>query len=47
MSLSQPNYIETHVEYKELTKIHGEPTNETLKEIEKERKPMLDPFVLA
>ena len=38
MSPSHPNYIETHFEYKELTKIHGEPTYETIKEIEKEIK---------
>ena len=47
MSPSQPNYIETHFEYKELTKIHGEPTYETIKEIEKEITAMLNPFVLA
>ena len=32
------NYIETHFEFKELTKIHGEPTYETIKTLHNQLK---------
>ena len=35
---SHVNYVDTYFEFKELTKIHGEPTFESLKKIKDELK---------
>ena len=38
MTKATVNYIETYFEYKELTKIHGEPTFETIKALHNQLK---------
>ena len=38
MSTNHVNYIETYFEFKELTKIHGEPTYDSIKQLHNELK---------